>query len=252
MLGLGLVRDASEQYKISLKAAAKRNEPNYGAHAGLGNAYFFLGRYRLAIQEYNRAIGIRPNAIQPLFQLANATYLNDPNDPAANEILQGLVNSSLKRVGCLALTNLAYMLFERTNVPEDKAALAEGVSYLEEAYQKDPYAYSSFRLGIARALQGNAKQAVELWKASDSLPWGPDPFGKAIYQDLIAALLGDSAGLERLRGITEQLQQQAAVGLLYAPLREMTFIERSHLFNQQVNPIIALLSDAMEKARQVR
>ena len=252
MLGLGLVRDASEQYKISLKAAEKRNVANYGAHAGLGNAYFDLGRYRLAMQEYNRAIGIRPNAIPPLFGLANATYLNDPNDPVANEILQGLVDSSLKRVGCLALTNLAYMLFERTNVPEDKAALAEGVRYLEQAYQKDRYAYSSFRLGIARALQGNAKEAVELWKATDSLSWGADPFGKAIYQDLIAALLGDSSGLDRLRGVTEQLQQQAAVGRLNGPLREMRFVERSNLFNQQVSPIIDLLNEAMDKARNVR
>ena len=252
MLLLGRIRDASDQYKISLEDAVKRNEPNYNAHAGLGNAYFYLGRYRLAMQEYNRAIGIHPNAIVPLFQLANATYLNDPNDPAAYEILQRLVGSEMKRVGSLALTNLAYMLFERTNVPEDKAALAEGVGYLEEAYQKDRYAYSSFRLGIARALQGKADEAAELWKATDSLSWGADPFGKAIYQDLIAALRGDSSGLDRLRGIVEQLQQQEAVGLLQATLREMRFVQRSNLFNQQVMPIIALLSDAMDKARQVQ
>ena len=143
------------------------------------------------------------------------------------------------------------MLFERTNVPEDKAALAEGVRYLEEAYQKDRYVYSSFRLGIARALEGNAKEAIELWKATDTLSWGADPFQKAIYQDLIAALRGDSSGLDRLRGITEQLQQQAAVGLLQAALREMRFVERSNLFNQQVSPIIVLLSDSIEHARQV-
>ena len=182
LLGSGRIREAVDQYKASLEAALRRNEPDYGAHAGLGAAYFNLGRYRAAMDEFNRAIGARPNALVPLLQLANAIYLTDPTDRRAGEILQSLLGSEMRRLACLARTNLAYMLFERTNVPEDKAALAEGVRYLEEAYQRDRYAFSAFRLGIARALQGNRQEALGLWNAATDLSWGGDPLGKRMYQ----------------------------------------------------------------------
>jgi tetratricopeptide (TPR) repeat protein len=252
LLGLGHIREAVDQYRKSLQAALRRNEPDYGAHAGLGTAYFDLGRYRLAIEEFNRAIGARPNAIVPLFQLANAIYLNDRADPRGNDLLQGLVGSEMKRLDCLARTNLAYMLFERTNVPEDKAALAEGVSYLEAAYQRDRYAFSSFRLGIARALQGKSKEASDLWNATANLSWGGDPLSKRIYEPLLAILRGDPAGLDHLQQITNELQRQGAVGLLEGVMREATLIQRSGLYGQQINPVVALLGEALGKAREVR
>jgi len=252
LLESGRIREAVDQYNTSLKAALRRNEPDYGAHAGLGAAYFDLGRYRLAIEEFNRAIGARPKAVVPLFQLANAIYLNDRTDRRAGELLESLVGSDMKRLDCLARTNLAYMLFERTNVPEDKAALAEGVRYLEEAYQKDRYAFSAFRVGIGRALQGNKQEASQLWNAAATLSWGGDPLGKRVYEPLLAILRGDPTGLDRLRGVISELQTQGAVGLLEALMREARFIERSGLYGQQISPVIALLGDAIDKARQVR
>jgi tetratricopeptide (TPR) repeat protein len=252
LLGSGRIREAVYQYKKSLHAALERNEPDYGADSNLGIAYFYLGQYRLAMEECNRAIGARPKAIVPLFHLALVTYLNDPGDRRASEILQGLVGSPMKRVDCLARTNLAYMLFERTNVPDDKAAVAEGVRFLEEAYQKDPYAFSAFRLGIGRALQGNGKEASELWNAAATLSWGGDPLYKRIYEPLLAILRGDSTGFQRLQRITQELQGQGAVGLLHALLREATLIQRSGLYDKEMSSVSTLLTEAIDKARQVR
>ncbi|HJT82019.1 MAG TPA: tetratricopeptide repeat protein, partial [Chthoniobacterales bacterium] len=249
LLGSGRIREAADQYQISLKAALKRNEPDYGAHAGLGTAYFNLGRYRLAIEEFNRAIGARPNAVVPLLQLANAIYLNDRTDHRASELLESLVGSDMKRLDCLARTNLAYMLFERANGSEDKAALSQGVRHLEEAYQKDRYAFSAFRLGIARALEGNKQEASNLWNEAATLSWGGDPLGRRIYEPLLAVARGDSAAFQQLQSIIEELQNEGAVGLLEAVMREATLIQRSNLYPQEINPVCDLLAQAIQKAR---
>ncbi len=249
LLGSGRIREAVEQYKTSLAAAFRRNEPDYGAHAGLGSAYFNLGRYRLAMEEFNRAIGARPNAVVPLFQLANAIYLNDRTDRRANELLEGLVGSDMKRLDCLARTNLAYMLFERTNTPEDKAALAEGVRFLEEAYQRDKYAFSSFRLGIGRALQNNKTEAAELWTAAAGLSWGADPLGKRLYQPLLAVLLADPNGYAQLEQTVNELQAEGAVGLLEAVMRDARLIQRSNLYPAEITRVCDLLAQAIEKGR---
>lgn len=251
LLGSGRIREAVDQYKKSLEAALKRIEPDYGAHAGLGTAYFYLGQYRLAIDECNRAIGARPNASPPLFWLANAIYMNDRTDRRASEILQGLVGSQMKRLDSLARTNLAYILFERTNVPEDKAAVAEGVRLLEEAYEKDRYAFSAFRLGIGRALQGNKQQAAELWNAARTLSYG-DPLSKHIYEPLLATLVGDPIGPDRLQALINELQGQGAAGVLELLLREAKLIQRSGLYSQRIEPAVSLLSEAVDKARNVR
>ena len=177
--------------------------------------------------------------------------MNDRTDRRASEILQGLVGSQMKRLDSLARTNLAYIVFERTNVPEDKAAVAEGVRLLEEAYEKDRYAFSAFRLGIGRALQGNKQQAAELWNAARTLSYG-DPLSKHIYEPLLATLVGDPIGPDRLQALINELQGQGAAGVLELLLREAKLIQRSGLYSQRIEPAVSLLSEAVDKARNVR
>jgi tetratricopeptide (TPR) repeat protein len=252
LLGLGRLHDAIDQYKASLDAALRRNEPDYGAHAGLGTAYFDLGRYRLAIEECNRAIGARPNAIVPILQLANATYMNDQNDPHAGDLLKGLVGSDMRRLDSLARMNLAYLLLEKANLSADKSLLSEAVQYLQDAYQRDPYVFSCFRLGIGRALQGDAKEASKLWETAAKLSWGGDPLGQRIYAPFVATLRGQPDAFSKMQEITRDLEQEGAVGLLEAVKREAKLIQRSGLYDAQITPVIAVLDGALNKAREVR
>jgi tetratricopeptide (TPR) repeat protein len=252
LLGLGRLHDAIDQYKASLDAALRRNETDYGAHAGLGAAYFDLGRYGLAIEECNRAIGARPNAIVPILQLANATYMNDRNDPHAGDLLKGLVGSDMRRLDSLARMNLAYLLLEKANLSADKSRLSEAVQYLQDAYQRDPYAFSCFRLGIGRALQGDAKEASKLWETAAKLSWGGDPLGQRIYAPFLATLRGQPDAFSKMQEITRDLEHQGAVGLLETVKREAELIQRSGLYDAQVTPVIAMLDGALSKAREVR
>jgi tetratricopeptide (TPR) repeat protein len=251
-LGRGEIHKAIDQYKASLNAALRRNEPDYGAHAGLGAAYFDLGQYRLAIQESNRAIGARPNAVVPILQLANAIYMNDRSDPRAAELLQSLVGSDMKRLDSLARMNLAYLLFEKADRSADQSPPKEAIQYLEQAYEKDPYAYSCLRLGIGRALQGDATQASKLWENAGKLSWGGDPLGQRIYAPFLATLRGEPGAFAQTQKIVGELEHEGAVGLLEAVLREAQLIRRSGLFEAQVTPVITLFSDAISKAREVQ
>jgi tetratricopeptide (TPR) repeat protein len=251
LLGQELIHEAIGQYKASLDAAFRQNEPDYGAHAGLGAAYFDLGRYRLAIEECNRAIGARPNAIVPILQLANATYMNDRNDPRTSELLQSLLGSDLRRVDSLARMNLAYLLLEKSGLPPDKSVLAKAVQYLEEAYQKDPYAFSCFRLGIGRALQGNAAEAAKLWQTAAKLSWGADPLGQVIYAPFVDILRADPEGFNRLQEEIAGLKREGAAGLLEAVRRDANLVRLSGRYNEQINPVIALLDTAINEARAV-
>jgi len=252
LLGLGRLHDAIDQYKASLDLALRRNETDYGAHAGLGAAYFDLGRYGLAIEECNRAFGARPNAIVPILQLANATYMNDRNDPHAGDLLKGLVGSDMRRLDSLARMNLAYLLLEKANLSADKSRLSEAVQYLQDAYQRDPYAFSCFRLGIGRALQGDAKEASKLWETAAKLSWGGDPLAQRIYAPFLATLRGQPDAFSKMQEITRDLEHEGAVGLLEAVKREAELIQRSGLYDAQVTPVIAMLDGALNKAREVR
>lgn len=241
---------AIEQYKAALDAALKRNTPNYGAHVGLGSAYFNLGRYRLAIDEFNRAIGANPGAIIAKFRLANALYLNDRSDPAATELFQSLVGSNMKRVDSLARTNLAYKLLEKANLPSDASVLAEAVRYLEDAYQKDTYAFSAFRLGIVRALQGDGKEASRLWDEANKLPWGSDSLDRRMYSSLLATLRHEPEGWPALEQVVQLLEREGAAGLLEGMRRDAELIRHSGLYDAQINPVIALLDASIKNARE--
>ena len=94
--------------------ARQRNSPNYGAHVGLGEALFALGDYRLAVEEFNRAIGANPGAVIARFRLGGALYMNDQADPHAFELFEShLLGSNMKRLDSLTQMNLAYMLLEK-------------------------------------------------------------------------------------------------------------------------------------------
>ncbi len=250
LLEQGRIHEAIKQYERSLGAALRRSEPDYGAHAGLGTAYFDLGRYRLAMQECNRAIGARPNAVGPLLQLANATYMNDRDDPRSIELLKSLVGSDMKRVDSVARVNLAYILLEKASSPADPSLVSQAAQYLNQAYQKDPYAFSCFRLGIGKALQGDAAAATDLWRKAAMLSWGGDPFQERVYAPFLAVLRGDPGGLTKMQTVVDTLADEGAEGLLQAILREAQLVKRSGLFNDRVISLISMLQEAIQKAGQ--
>jgi tetratricopeptide (TPR) repeat protein len=244
----GQFHPALEQYQAALKAARQRNSPNYGAHVGLGGAYFNLGHYALAVEEFNRAIGANPGAVIARFRLAGAVYMNDPADPRAVGLFQGLLGSNMKRLDSLTQMNLAYMRLEKTNPSPD--ALPQAIKELEEAYAKDPYAFSAFRLGIGRALQGDQAEASRLWKEASTLAWGSDSLSRRIYSPLLSALAGDPAALAEFQKVTDVLAQEGAVGFLANVKRDADLIRRAGLFSKEIEPVIGLLDAAIASASE--
>jgi tetratricopeptide (TPR) repeat protein len=243
-------RPAMTQYEAALTAARQRNEPDYNAHAGLAEVYFNLGQYGLAMEEFNRAIGANPGSLTARFGLARAIYMNDPNDPRAVELFKSLLGSEMKRLDSRTRMCLAAMLLEKAKPPADASLLAAALKHLEEAYEKDPYAFSAFQLGIGRALQGNSQEASKLWDEASRLPWGSDPLVQQTYSPLLATLRNESGSLVQLQRITEVLAQERAAGFLTTVKRDAELIRRSGLCDAQIVPVIALLDAAIKRARE--
>jgi hypothetical protein len=55
-----------------------------------------------------------------------------------------------------------------------------------------------------------------------------------------------------LQPVVQQLQDQKAAGLLEAIRRETRLIQRSGLYDPEISPVNALLTDAVDKARELR
>jgi tetratricopeptide (TPR) repeat protein len=176
--------------------------------------------------------------------------MSDHNDPRTVELFKSLVGSNMKRVDSSTRMNLAYILLEKAKLPADGPLLAEAVKHLEEAYEKDPYAFSAFCLGIGRALQGNLQEASRLWDETAKLPWGNDSLARRTYSPLLATLRNEPGALAGLQEITQLLAQEGAVGSLETVKRDAELIRRSGLYNDRINPAIALLGEAIGKARE--
>ena len=241
---------AVDEYEAALKAARQRDTPNHGAHVGLGTAYFNLGHYGLAMEEFNRAIGASPGEVIVRLRLANALHMNDPNDPRATASFKSLIGSTMKRVDSLSRMNLAYILLEKANPPIEAALLGEAVRYLEEAYEKDPYAFSAFRLGIGRALQGDSQEASRLWDEAAKLSWGGDSLSRRTYSAVLATLRSEPGCLARVQEMTQPLGQEGALGFLEAVKRDAELIHASELYNAEISPVITLLNEAISQARE--
>jgi tetratricopeptide (TPR) repeat protein len=240
---------AIDQYQAALKAAAQRNGPIYSAHAGLGEVYLVLGQYILATDEFNRAIGANPGSLGMRFGLATATYMNDHNDPRAVELFKSLVGSDMKRLDSLARIHLADVLLEKAKLPADAPLFAEAIKHLEDAYAKDPYAFSAFQLGIGRALQGNPQEASKLWDEASKLSWGGDSLVQRTYSPLLATLRNEPESLAHLREITELLAREGAAGFLETVKRDAELIRRSGCCDAQIKSVIDLLDASIRKAR---
>ena len=241
---------AIDQFQAALKAARQRDTPNYGAHAGLGSAYFSLGHYRLAMEEFNRAIGASPGSDIVRFRLANALHRNDPNDPQATVSFQSLIGSTMKRLDSLSRMNLAYIILENAKPPIEAPLLGKAVRFFEEAYEKDPYAYSAFRLGIGRALEGNWQEASRLWDETAKLPWGGDSLSRRTYLPLLAVLRSEPGCLARMQEMTQFLAQEGALGFLETVKRDAEMIRTSEVYNAEIIPAISLLDEAIAQARE--
>jgi tetratricopeptide (TPR) repeat protein len=247
----GHFRLAMKQYEAALKAARQRNVPDGSAHAGLADGYLMLGHYGLAVHEFNRAIGANPSSVVARFKLATATYMNDHNDPRAVELFKSLVGSDMKRLDSLARIHLADMLLEKAQLPADAPLLAEAIKHLEDAYAKDPYAFSAFHLGIGRALQGNPQEAAKLWDEASRLSWGGDSLVQRTYSPLLGTLRNEPESLDHLRAIIELLAREGAAGFLETVKRDAELIRRSGSYDAQIKPVMDLLDASIRKARLV-
>ncbi len=256
-LGQGNFRLAIEQYKAALEASRQRNTPSYGAHAGLGSALFALGKYRPAIDEFNRAIGANPASVIARFRLANALYFNDASDPGAVEIFQSLVGSAMKRVDSLARTNLAFML------PGENAGSApdSGTVPLEaDQVSRGRLRKRSLRLFrfpardrprlAAEESKAEARQTLG-WKCNQ-LSWGSDALDRRMYSSFLAALRSEPQGLEALTQAVQMLEREGAAGLLEGVRRDAELIRRSGLRGPQITPVIDLLDASIRKAREAK
>jgi tetratricopeptide (TPR) repeat protein len=154
----------------------------------------------------------------------------------------------MKRLDSLTRMNLAYMQLEKASAPAE--ALPEAIKDLEEAYAKDPYAFSAFRLGIGRALQGNQAEASKLWTEASTLAWGSDSLSRRIYLPFLATLGDDPGALAQLQQVGESLAQEGATGFLANVKRDAGLIRRSGLYAKQIEPVIALLEAAIAKSRE--
>jgi tetratricopeptide (TPR) repeat protein len=243
-------RLAMKQYEAALNAARQGNEPIYSAHAGLAEVYLMLGDYELAMDQFNRAIGANPDSRNARFGLARAIFGNDPSDPRAAELFKSLLGPEMKRLDSSTRRYLAAILLEKAKTPADAPLVAEAVKYLEEAYAKDPDAFSAFQLGIGRTLQGNPQEASKLWDEASRLPWGNDPLSQQTYSPLLATLRNESGSLVQLQRITDVLAQEGAAGFLTTVKRDAELIRRSGLYDAQIGSVIVLLDASIRKARE--
>ena len=81
-------------------------------------------------------------------------------------------------------------------------------------------------------------------------PWGSDSLARRTYSPLLATLRNEPRALASLQEITQLLAQEGAVGFLEAVKRDAELIRRSGLYNAQINPVIALLDEAISQARE--
>jgi tetratricopeptide (TPR) repeat protein len=241
-------RLAVKQYEAALMAARQRSEPIYSAHEGLAEVYLMLGDYGLAMDHFNRAIGANPVSWSARLGLARAIFGNDPGDPRAAELFKSLLGPEMKRLDSLSRRYLAAILLEKAKTPGEAPQVAEAVKYLEEAYAKDPDAFSAFQLGIGRALQGNAEEATKLWDEASRLPWGSDPLSQQTYAPLLGVVRNEPGALVQLQRISDVLAQEGAAGFLTTVKRDAEFIRRSGFYDAQIKPVIALLDASIKKA----
>ena len=244
--GQGKYRLAYEEYKKALAISRQRGVPSYGAHVGLGATYVQLGRYGLAVEEFNRSIGANPNSVFATYRLALALSLEGKDLERAKMLFERLVERGAPRIVSLARMNLAVMqLRAARSAPWPE----EAIKYLEQTYKSDQYASSAFALGIARALQGNTVEARQLWDKASTLPWG-DSLWSQTYTGLLGVLRGQPGALDQLSPAIQSLAKDGAAGVLEMVKRDAELIQWSGHYSSQIDPVVALLDESIATARQ--
>lgn len=132
------------------------------ARLRLGDAYYALGRYEKAIQEYEKGIGAEPGGDYALFQIGNSYYRMDKSYEAVTTFRRMVRIYPFSRLREQAQYNIAYVYFLIGNYDQ---AIAEFKTVIDKYKSTKWAARSQYNIGDAHYNAGQYAQAMEAYSA---------------------------------------------------------------------------------------
>lgn len=143
--------------------AIEVTEDNYFAHLGLGNELTNQGKLNAAVEQYNKALMIRPEFATAHFHLANVRVRQEKFREAIHHYMEAI---RIKPDFAEAYNYLGYVLAKQGKINE-------AINHYQKAlYIKPDYAPAHFNLGIIMMYKGNVEAAASCF--SEVLRIRPD------------------------------------------------------------------------------
>jgi len=134
----------------------------------IGDAYYALGRYREAIESYNRAIGAEPGGDYAMFQVANSYYRAGRTFEAVSNFRKTLRIYPFSRLREQAQYNIAYIYLNTNNYSQ---AIEEFQTVINKYPGTEWAARSQYNIGDAYYNAGEYEQAIAAYqKVLDDYP----------------------------------------------------------------------------------
>lgn len=134
----------------------------------IGDAYYALGRYREAIESYNRAIGAEPGGDYAMFQVANSYYRAGRTFEAVSNFRKTLRIYPFSRLREQAQYNIAYIYLNTNNYSQ---AIEEFQTVISKYPGTEWAARSQYNIGDAYYNAGEYERAIAAYqKVLDDYP----------------------------------------------------------------------------------
>ncbi len=127
----------------------------------IGDAYYAQGKYREALDYYNRAIGAEPGGDYAMFQVANSHYRMNRNFEAVTEFRRMLRIYPYSRLREQAQYNVAYIYLNTGNYDQ---AVEEFRSVINRYPNTEWAARSQYNIGDSFYNAGNYERAIEEYR----------------------------------------------------------------------------------------